>query len=181
MARHGFVDSPSSDKQDGECLRGYGEGPALYWDGKPVDPRSVRMFLSINLFPRDFYGGTILANRPESTDTATVGRSLRLQRRGDLLVVNGVDVPFGTSYSRKKIHWAFRLWVLPSTLTEISNRGVFHCFRTQETDHAIDALYVRGRIKDGWTPSPAGPIFLVIGIWFIVKWKSKARTFAKRG
>lgn len=181
MARRGFVDAPSPDRQDGECLKGYGEGPALYWDGKPVDPRSVRMFVSINLFLRDFYGGTILANRPETTDTATVGRDLQFERRGDLLVVNGVDVPFGTSYSRKKIHWAFRLWALPYTLTEISNRGVLHCFRTQETDHAMNALYVRGRVKEGWTLNPAGPIFLVVGTWFMIKGKSRARTSSRRG
>ena len=179
MSRIGFVDAPSPDRQDDECLKGYSDGSSLYWEGKPVDPRSARMFLSINFFPRDFYGGTILANRAESTDAANVGGDLRLLRRGDLLIVNGVDVPSGKLYTRKTIHWAFRLWALPSTLTEISNRGVFHCFRTQEGTLAMNALYARGRVKGGWTPSPTGPILLVVGICFIIKPRSKTKDIRK--
>ena len=179
MSRLGFVDAPASDRQDGECLKGYSDGSSLYWEGKPLDLRSARMFLSINFFPRDFYGGTILANRAESTDAANVGGDLRLLRRGDLLIVNGVDVPSGKLYTRKTIHWAFRLWALPSTLTEIRNRGVFHCFRTQEGTLAMNALYARGRVKGGWTPSPTGPILLVAGICFIIKSRSKTKDIRK--
>jgi hypothetical protein len=169
-ARHGYVDFPAFDQQDGEYLKGYSDGANLYWrNGKPVDPRSVRMFLSVSYFPRGFQGGGALANGPEPTDLAIVRTDLRLQRIDDRLVINGVVIPPGKSYTRRIIHWAIRLWMLPTTLTEISNRGVFHCFRTVEGDHAINALYVWGQIKEGWTLNPAGPVSLLIGLWLIFK------------
>jgi hypothetical protein len=160
----GFVDFPCFDMQGGKCLAAY-KNP---W-GEVADASDARMFLCISTYPRDFQGGGTIAQGPESSNTWSWG-DIELARQGETLVVNGQSLAAGESFSHLHIFPTLNPWLLTSTRTEITNRGVFDCLLDEEgNEQTMDALYVYGSVSEGWFPNPLGLIILGVGIWLLVR------------
>ncbi len=165
----GNVDFPCFDLESGGCLMGYG----------PVEPgydvealHEARLFLCISVYPRGWEGGGTIAQGPELSDTWS-GSGITLERQGETLVVNGKSFGIGESSSWLRVYPTLNPWLLETTRTTISNRGVFDCYRILGEDaiekQAIDALYVYGGVSEGWLPNPLGLVILGIGIWLVVR------------
>jgi hypothetical protein len=145
----------------------------------PVEPRydveelgQARMFLCISVYPRSWAGGATIAQGPEFSDTWS-GRGIDLERQGETLVVNDKSLGTGESSSWLRVYPTLNPWLLETTRTTLSNRGVFDCYQVLGEDtverQSIDALYVYGGISEGWLPNPLGLVILGIGIWLLVR------------
>jgi hypothetical protein len=160
----GFVDFPCFDVQEGECLATH-TGP---W-GEIADVSDVRMFLCISRYPRSFQGGGTIAQGPESSNTWSRG-DIELTRQGETLIVNGQSLVVGESFNHLRVFPTLNPWLLTSTRTKITNRGVFDCLLDEEgNEQTLDALYVYGSVSEGWFPNPLGLIILGVGIWLLVR------------
>jgi hypothetical protein len=171
----GFVDFPCFDLEEGGCLMGYG----------PVEPEygmeelgQARMFLCISVYPRGWEGGGTIAQGPEFSDTWSES-GINLERRGDMLIVNGEVLETGESSSRLRVYPTLNPWLLETARTTISNRGVFDCYQVLGGDAVetqnIDALYVYGGVGEGWLPNPLGLVIVGVGIWLLVRGIVKRR------
>jgi hypothetical protein len=165
----GNVDFPCFDLESGECLTGYG----------PVEPGHdveelgrARMFLCISVYPRGWEGGGTIAQGAEFSDTWSKS-GINLERQGDKLVVNGKSLEVGESSGWFRVYPTFNPWLLETTYTEITNRGVFDCYQELGEDTVerrnIDALYVYGGVSESWLPNPLGLVILGVGIWLVVR------------
>jgi hypothetical protein len=169
VAPKGNVDFPCFDLEEGGCLMGY--GPAE--PGCEVEELSgARLFLCISVYPRGWAGGGTIAQGPEFSD-AWSGDGINLERKGDMLIVNGESLAPEASTSRFRAYPTLNPWLLETTRTTISNRGVFDCYKilgegVVETT-TIDALYIYGGVSEGWLPSPLGLVILGFGIWLVVR------------
>ena len=160
----GFVDFPCFDMQGGRCLAAY-KNPS----GEIADVSDARLFLCISTYPRDFQGGGTIAQGPESSNTWSWG-NIELARQGETLVVNGQSLAAGESFSHSRTFLTLNPWLLTTTRTEITNRGVFYCLVDEEgKERAMDALYVYGSVSEGWFPNPLGLIILGVGIWLLIR------------
>jgi hypothetical protein len=158
----GNVDFPCFDMGEGRCLKGYN----LYTEpgDEPVDHSQARMYLCISVYPREFQGGGTIAQGPEFSDTWS-GGGVGVERQGETLIVNGQTLAVGESFTERDLSFTLNPWLLASTRTTITNRGVFDCLLDQDfNEHPIDALYVYGSVSEGWFLNPVGPVVLVIGL-----------------
>lgn len=172
----GFVDFPCFDMQQGECLKGY--GPYVQPEGESADVSDARMFLCISTYPRGFQGGGTIAQGPTFSDTWS-GGDIDLTRQGETLVVNGQSLAESELFSHLRIFPTINPWLLTSTRTEITNRGVFGCFLDEEFNaQTINALYVYGSVSEGWFPNPVGLVILGVGIWLVVRGVRERRGMA---
>ena len=171
----GNVDFPCFDLESGGCLMGYGPIEPGY---DVEDLSRTRMFLCISVYPRGWEGGGTIAQGPELSDTWS-GSGIDLVRQDDKLIVNGKSLEAGEPSSWFRVYPTFNPWLLETTYTEITNRGVFDCYQELGEDTVerrnIDALYVYGGVSESWLPNPLGLVILGVGIWLvvrgIVRWK----------
>jgi hypothetical protein len=165
----GNVDFPCFDLESGECLMGYGPlGP-----GHDVEELGqARMVLCISVYPRGWAGGGTIAQGPEFSDMWS-GSGIKLERQDDKLLVNGKSLEVGESSDWFRVYPTLNPWLLETTHTEITNRGVFDCYKILGEDTVgrqdIDALYAYGGISEGWLPNPLGFVILGIGVWLVVR------------
>jgi hypothetical protein len=164
----GNVDFPCFDLEEGGCLMGYGSVEPEY-DMEELG--RARMFMCISVYPRGWEGGGTIAQGPEFSD-AWSRSGINLERQGYSLIVNGESLGPEASTSRLRAYPTLNPWLLETTRTTISNRGVFDCYQllggdTVETQ-SIDALYVYGSVSEGWLPNPLGLVIVGIGVWLLV-------------
>ncbi len=169
VASKGNVDFPCFDLQEGECLMGY--GPAE--PGCEVEGLSrARLFLCISVYPRGWAGGGTIAQGPEFSD-AWSGDGINLERQGDMLIVNGESLAPEASTSWFRAYPTLNPWLLETTYTTISNRGVFDCYQVLGEEAVetttIDALYVYGGVSEGWLPNPLGLVIAGLGVWLLIR------------
>jgi hypothetical protein len=160
----GNVDFPCFGLEADGCLTSY------YGSERPIS--EARMFLCISIYPRGWSGGGAIAEGPELSDTWS-GDGIALERQGEKLRVNGKLLVSGESTTWVRVRPTLNPWLLESSTTEISNRGVYDCYRTVEEDkvetQTVDVLYVDGDVGEGWLPNPLGLVILGVGIWLVVR------------
>jgi hypothetical protein len=164
----GYVDFPCFDMDGGTCLEVH---PGMATREPPAqDLSQARMVLCISAYPRGFRGGGTIAQGPEWSDTWT-GHGIRLERRDEVLVVEGRPVATGGSDSQLDVNLSWNPWLLTSVRTTVANRGVYSCLTDLGSGEkqALDALYVYGSVSEGWVPNPLGLVLLAVGIWLLVR------------
>lgn len=125
--------------------------------GYEVNP-DTRIAYCISIWPlRAISGGAIYAAGSASQDTVTAG-ILKLERQGQILVVNGQRLAPGETY--RKVQWrpSVNPWLIFTFQLVVRNDGVLE-----------DVLYISGDVYEGWVLNPLGTLILVGGIWLTVQ------------